>query len=154
MELKDAIVGRSSIRHFKETKVPKYLIKEFLLYADYAPSAGNLQSRVFITVDSPVLIKKLSEAACQDFIAEAPVVLVACALQLGDNRYGDRGRDLYSIMDTSAAIQNLLLVVYEAGLGACWVGAFDEDKVRVTLDIESYERPIAIIPIGYDFLGD
>lgn len=35
------------------------------------------------------------------------------------------------------------------GLGAVWVGAFNEERVAEILNIPSYARPMAIIPIGY-----
>lgn len=35
------------------------------------------------------------------------------------------------------------------GLGAVWVGAFDEDEVSRILNLPSHLRPIAIFPIGY-----
>lgn len=37
----------------------------------------------------------------------------------------------------------------EEGLGACWVGAFNEEKVRQTLEMPPGRRPVAIIPLGY-----
>jgi len=64
-------------------------------------------------------------------------------------RYGQRGKDLYSICDVSAAVENILLMAYSQGLGAVWVGAFDEEEVANILDLPENLRPIAIIPVGY-----
>jgi nitroreductase len=33
-------------------------------------------------------------------------------------------------------------------LGTCWVGAFDEDKVRQIVGAPAAWRPVAILPIG------
>jgi len=148
MELRDAILGRKSIRCFQKTKLPKGLIQEILTYADKAPSAGNLKSRMFLTIENPTIIKRLSEAANQSFIADAPVVIVACTKKIYNNPYGKRA-ELYEIQDTSASIEHILLLVHEAGLGACWVGAFDEKKVKTILKLSDIYRPIALIPIGY-----
>ena len=63
--------------------------------------------------------------------------------------FGSRGEHLYCIQDTAAAIQNLLLAVVALGLGACWVGAFEENRVREVLNIPKELRPIAIIPVGW-----
>jgi len=64
------------------------------------------------------------------FIPRAPLVVVACADRSIVSRYGDRGLRLYCIQDTAASVQNLLLAAQDLGLGTCWVGAFDEQKVR------------------------
>lgn len=148
MELRDAILGRKSTRSYRKEPVPSYLLNEFLMYANHAPSAGGLKSRMFLIIDKVNMKEELSEAAGQEFIAEAPVVIVACTQITGDNPYGDRA-ELYAIQDTAAAIEHILLLAHEAGLGACWVGAFDEDKVRDILKLPTYERPMALIPMGY-----
>ncbi|MEM1539732.1 MAG: nitroreductase family protein, partial [Candidatus Bathyarchaeia archaeon] len=86
----------------------------------------------------------------QSFIEETPVVIVACA---DENRsaqgYGMRGKNLYCIQDTAAAVQNIHLAAYSMGLGTCWVGAFMEDEVKKILKIPEGIRPVAIIPVGY-----
>lgn len=56
------------------------------------------------------------------------------------------------IQDTAASVQNLLLVAHELGLGACWVGAFKEEKVREILNLPDNLIPVAIVPVGYPVL--
>ena len=63
--------------------------------------------------------------------------------------YGFRGRALYCIQDTAAATQNILLTAYSLGLGACWIGAFNEDEAKEALNAPEGIRPVAIIPVGY-----
>jgi len=83
----------------------------------------------------------------QDFIAEAPIVLILCANQdRSAVRYGARGRDLYSIQDATIAASYAQLASTALGLGSVWIGAFDEFAVK---KIISADKPIAIIPIGY-----
>ncbi|MCK5116225.1 MAG: nitroreductase family protein [Candidatus Aegiribacteria sp.] len=43
--------------------------------------------------------------------------------------------DLFSIQDATAAAQNLLLAATKIGLGGCWVGMFDEEMLRDSLNI-------------------
>jgi SagB-type dehydrogenase family enzyme len=94
---------------------------------------------------------KLGEAALdQSFIEEAPVVIVVCADEnRSARRYGSRGRTLFCIQDTAAAIQNIHLTACSHGLGTCWIGAFKEDEVKTILKIPDGMRPVAIIPVGY-----
>ena len=43
----------------------------------------------------------------------------------------------------------MLLTAYSIGLGTCWVGAFQEEEVRVIMRIPHGIRPIAMVPVGY-----
>jgi len=77
-------------------------------------------------------------------------VIVVCANENRSSQgYGARGKTLYCIQDTAAAIQNILLFAYSIGLGTCWIGAFREEEARAVLKIPSGIRPVAIIPVGY-----
>jgi nitroreductase len=150
MNLKQAIRNRHSVRSFSDKVPPKKIIDEIIEYANLAPSAGNLQARDFITIDDHNTKEKLSDAALdQEFIVQAPIIIVVCANLKRISSYGNRGRELYCIQDVSAAVEHILLLAVDNGLDACWVGAFDEKTVSKILDLPSYVRPIAIIPIGY-----
>lgn len=146
-----AIKGRRSIRSFKQQSVPQELVDELLEAAILAPSAGNIQPWEFILVTKQELKEALVKAALdQQFIAEAPIVIVVCADETrSSQRYGSRGRTLYSLQDTAAAIQNIHLTAHSMGLGTCWIGAFNEDDTRAVLQISEGVRPVAIIPLGY-----
>jgi len=151
MNVFECIVGRRSIRKFERKEVDDRIIGVLLYMATYAPSAGNVQDWHFVVVKDEEKKAKLARAALdQDFIKEAPVVIVVCSdLKKISLRYGDRGEKLYSIQDTAAAIQNLLLSAHAFGLGTCWVGAFDEEEVRFALELPENLRPLAVIPIGF-----
>ena len=150
MNLKNVIRNRHSIRSFSNKKVPLELIHEIIKYANLAPSAGNLQARDFIIVDDENIKKKLSIAALdQEFIVEAPVNIVVCVNLNRISSYGIRGKELYCIQDSAAAIEHILLLAVDNSLGACWVGAFNESEVSKILNLPKYARPVAIIPIGY-----
>lgn len=147
----DVIKGRRSIRRFKRgEKVSEEDLKKILEAATYAPSAGNRQPWEFIIVENEDTKNKLAEAAYnQTWITEAPIIIVVCANEeRSASRYGERGRTLYCIQDTAAAIQNMLLMAHSLGYGTCWVGAFNENEVRRILNIPIGVRPVAIIPIG------
>ena len=119
--------------------------------ARWAPSAGNKQPLELAVVTDNEIKRKLSEAALnQSFIQNAPVVFVVCANENRSSRsYGNRGKNLYSIQDTAAATQNLLLTAQELGLATCWVGAFNEQDVAKAVNAQKDMRPVAIIPVGH-----
>lgn len=151
MSILSIIKGRRSIRDFQEKEIPEDIIDELIEALIWAPSAGNLQARRFIFVKDRVLKKALARAALgQSFIAEAPLVIVACAdLKRIASRYGSRGINLYVIQDVSASIMQFMLLAHEKGLGTVWVGAFDEKVVQDILELPDYLRPVAIVPLGY-----
>ncbi|KAA0001187.1 MAG: nitroreductase family protein [Thermoplasmata archaeon] len=149
MEVREAIEKRKSTRNFLSVPLPVNVVREILRFANMAPSAGNLQARDFIIVNDEEKKKALARAAHQAFVKDAPVIIVACANYERIAPYGERGRNLYVLQDVAAAIQNILLLATDYGLGTCWVGAFDEKAVSNILSLPPHIRPLALIPIGY-----
>jgi len=150
MDIDTCIEGRRSIRAFKPEPVDDSIINEALRMANLAPSAGNLQARDFIVVKDAATKATLAKAAYdEEFVRSAPVVVVVCANLQRISHYGERGRTLYCIQDSSAAIENLILFLHNKGIGSVWVGAFDEAAVRTALHVPSEARPIAMIPLGH-----
>lgn len=151
MDLFEVIKGRRSIRRFKKDGVDDEILMKVIEAGVWAPSAGNLQSWEVIIIKKFETKEKLAAAAyLREFLAEAPLILVLCANQhVCGASYNDRGRELYCIQDAACAGQNILLAAHALGLGACWVGAFDEDLVFRTLHLPLGLRPVALIPMGY-----
>lgn len=152
MEDTDIIRKRRSIRNFDSQKeVTDKQVERLLDAARWAPSAGNKQAWFFVVVRELEVKKQLVKAARdQEFITEAPVAIVPCAdTKESMVRYGERGRDLYSIQDATLAGYNLWLEAVGMGLGSVWVGGFDESLVSQILKLPEGMRPVAILPIGY-----
>jgi nitroreductase len=150
MDLFEAIRRRRSVRSFTSESIPERDLLTILEQACLAPSAGNVQPwRLVVVTDSTVKNRIARAALGQSFIATAPAVIVVCAdLSSSAAAYGGRGVSLYSIQDTAAATQNILLAATALGYGSCWVGAFDEREVSQILGIPSEVRPVAVIPLG------
>jgi nitroreductase len=151
MDVFEAIIGRRSIRAFKTEDVSEEMVEKLVNAGRWAPSAGNIQPWEFIVVRKPSAKKGLVETAGgQALIGEASVVVVVCANEEESAKgYGVRGKSLYCIQDTAAAAQNILLAAHSLGLGACWIGAFNEERARDVLKVPEGIRPVAIIPVGY-----
>jgi nitroreductase len=152
MDFWEAVSRRRSIRDFDPSRpVPVEAVEQLLSAAVRAPSAGNLQPWHFVVVRDEDTRANLALAAYgQSFVAVAPVVIAVCADPARSaERYGSRGRDLYCLQDTAAATAHLLLTATALGLGACWVGAFDEDAAAGVLGLPSGLRPVALVPVGY-----
>ncbi len=151
MSIKELIQNRRSVRRFKDEPVSDEEITELLEAARWAPSAGNQQPWHFYVVRDENLLEQLVDVAFgQSFLAEAPVAIVVCAEpERSARRYDDRGRQLYCLQDTGAAIQNMLLLAENMGLSSCWMGAFDEEQCSRVLSLPDERRPVAILPIGH-----
>jgi nitroreductase len=144
------IKERRSIRSFEKKDISEKVIEKLIDALIWAPSAGNLQARKFYFVKDDKIKKNLAVASLnQNFIAEAPLVVVGCTDRRIENRYGDRGVHLYSIQDVACSIMNMMLAAWENGLGSVWVGAFKESDVFEVLDIPHNLRVVAIVPVGY-----
>lgn len=148
MDLTGAIRSRRSIRAFRDEPISEDLLRELVELANWAPSAGNLQSRDFVLVRDPGRKRDLARAADQDFLEQAPAVLVVCTNASRVGKYGKRGRELYMIQDAAAATENFCLAAHERGLGTVWVGAFDEELVRRSLRLPQDVQPVTLVPIG------
>ena len=149
MDVVTAIEERHSVRAFTGEDVPMDVIMETLRVGNLAPSAGNLQARDFIIVRDKEMKKKLTKAAFgQRFIDESSVVIVICSNLNRIRNYGERGASLYTIQDTAAAIENMMLYLVSKGFGSCWVGAFDEKEVGRLMELPDCARAVAMIPIG------
>ena len=151
MDVLEAIKERRSIRAYTDEEVSERDVERLIEAARCAPSAGNIQPWAFVVVKEVETKRKLSSAALnQTYIQEAPVVIVVCADLIRSSRgYGSRGVHLYSIQDTAAATQNILLAAQELGLATCWVGAFHEDEVAKAVKAPRNLRPVAMVAVGY-----
>ena len=144
------ILQRQSCRYFLSDELPEKHLKLLLECMRWAPSAGNMQPwRFYVVRDDERKQGLVASAYGQRFIADAPVVMVVCAVaDESAARYSERGATLYCIQDTAAAVQNLLLAATALGYGTCWIGAFDEQAAAEALKLPRRERPVAIIPVG------
>ncbi|MEM2839179.1 MAG: nitroreductase family protein [Thermoplasmata archaeon] len=150
MDLESCILGRRSIRSFRPGHVPDEVILTGLRLASAAPSAGNTQEREFIIVRDRAQKERLMNAALgQESILESDVTVAFCGdLDMISSRYGKRGREFYIFQDVAAAVQNFLLYIHSQGLGAVWIGAFNDSEVSKVLGLPHHVIPIALVPVG------
>ena len=151
MQTMDCIKERRSVRKYRPDPIPDDVLNSILEAGTHAPSSGNVQDWEFIVVKNPETKTKIANAAWeQDFVKGAPVVIVVCSdIHRVSAAYGERGQTLYSVQNTSAAIQNILLAAWEKEIGSCWIGAFNESAIRNILVLPTNIRPLAIITLGY-----
>jgi nitroreductase len=149
MSILEVIKERRSVRKYKADPIPDDALYRVLEAARFSPSGKNLQPWKFILVRNESLKQRLVEASVrQTFIAEAPVVIVACGFP--DRCYSRMGNYMKSwSVDVAIAIEHMILQAQEEGLGTCWIGAFEETDVKSILNIPEGVRVLALTPLGY-----
>ena len=142
-----AVKTTRSVRSYTKKPVEKSKLNKILEAARLSPSAANNQPWSFVVVTDKEVRESLFSAYNRDWFVEAPVIVVACAIT--ENAWSRQDREEYWKVDVSIAMQNMMLVAHELGLGTCWIGAFDEDRVKEALMIPQNIRVLAMTPVGY-----
>ena len=142
MSLVETVLSRRSIRQFEHKDIPKEVLEKILEAGRMAPSAGNKQSWHFIVIKDDELKRELSKGLFKRFLRDAPITIVGCAHQ-------DRIAGRWSKISTAIALQNMVIAAWAMGIGSCWIGAFNENKVKKLLDIPEKWNIVALIPFGY-----
>ena len=141
MNVFEAIKARRSIRKYEQTPVPQEKLKKILEAARLAPSAGNRQPWGFVVVRDAERKKALAEAANnQTFLADAALIVAA----VGDPEISKK----WCEKDVMIAVEHLALSAAALGYGTCWIGAFNEAKVKSLLGIPERVNVVALLPIG------
>lgn len=125
-----AIAGGGSGRRFTAEFVTKKMQERF----------SNLQDEA----KKKAAFEKLTSGQVSAFMAEAPINIVVCGK-----------KDVWDMpYDTSAAIENILLMVTALGLGACWVIApcfdiRDEERMKALLGIPEEYKAVSVLSVGH-----
>lgn len=174
METKEAILSRRSVRAYEAREVPEEVLAEILEAGMYAPSAVNYQPWYFVAVRSQAAMEKLTgvmgrvsqkvEPSLQErfpthpeVVAEttsfirrlgnAPVCILAFALK------PDYPKTAETIAQSvAAAIENMLLLATDRGLGSCWLTAPVEAGMAAELRdtfAPGKGELLAVVTLGY-----
>jgi nitroreductase len=142
LDVFEVIQKRKSVRSYEPTPVSVEKLRKVLEAARLAPSAGNIQPWHFIVVIDEDKRRKIARGCMFGrFLAESPVVIVGCSDQ--------RASPSWHAIDTCIAMENLVLAATGEGLGTCWIGAFNEKKIKEMLKIPSHLKVAALLALGY-----
>ncbi len=149
MFLEAGLLTRRSVRQFeKGKKLAKSDIEDLLKIAMYAPSGCNRQPWEFVVVEDDETKDKIMQIHSHaSFLKDASAAIVVC---------GDTNQQLdenFWVVDTSAAVENLLLAIHGKGLGACWCAIYPyEDRMKEfqkLLGLPENVKPNALVVVGY-----
>jgi len=124
-----ALAGGGSGRRFTAEYVTQQMQERFTNLQDEAKKKAAFE--------------KLTSGQVSAFLANAPLNIVVCGK-----------KDVWDMpLDTSAAIENMLLMITALGLGACWVIApcidiRDEERVKALLNIPEGFKAVSVISVG------
>jgi len=138
----DVIRERGSVKKYEDRPIPEDILKEVFEAARLAQSAENRQPWEFVVVREKEMKKKLASG----FVGEAPVVIVCVA---HPENCGHVGPLASYLVDVAIAVENMALVSWELGLGSCWIGAYDEEKVKELLGIPKNLKVVSLLTLGY-----
>lgn len=150
MDFDKVVEKRHSVRKFAKKKPSWKDIAEAINAARLAPLAGNIPSLKFLVVTEKEEIRKIADAANQDWIKFTDIVVAVCS----DDKnlvlsYGERGKK-YAKQQAGAAIENFILKLEDLGLSTCWVGAFYDEEMKKVLKVPHDIDIEAVLPIGYE----
>lgn len=156
MDFYDVINTRRSIRKFSRMSIPEDIVIKIMTAAGMAPSGSNRQNWKYILIKDKHKQQQLVELCSnQSFIGEAPIIVVVCGKDMSSayNRGGYMGK-LGMLMDVSITFTHFMLAARAEGLGTCWVGYFDNDKIKELLEVPDGWEVAAISPLGYPQFND
>jgi nitroreductase len=131
---------RRSIRKYKDKEIPRDLLDDILEMARLAPSGANKQPWQLVVVTDPKtkmgLVPICKE---QKFVGECSAFIAAI---------DDSGQKWVKV-DVAIALEHIALAAVEHGLGTCWIGAFDPEKMASYLGVPSGKQVTVCMTLGY-----
>jgi len=146
VDVYEAIQCRRSVRTYEDAPIDPAQLARVLEAGRLAPTARNRQEFKVIVVRDAATRAALAEAAEQPFIATAPVVLAVVGLTPGNTMSCGIPTDP---VDCAIVIDHMVLAAVAEGLGACWIGHFDQDACRRILSVPDSAAIIELLPLGH-----
>lgn len=177
--LATAITGRRSVRRFTAEPIARDTLERVLEAARWAPSPHGRQPWRFVVLTSAARQAHLAAAMGAEWeatlaqdgeppavvaqrldvsrtrIRTAPALIIPCLYLRDLDHYPDPARQAaettMAVQSLGAAIQNMLLTAYHAGLDMGWMCAplFCPEVVQTALDLPPDWLPQALLPLGH-----
>jgi nitroreductase len=147
MEFFELIKKRYSVRAYQSKPIEDEKLQKVLEAARIAPTAANRQPFRFIVIHTQGRESELRLIYNREWFFKAPIVICACAVPAEAWTRID-GKN-YSDVDTTIAMDHLILAATDHGLGTCWIAAFNPSAAREVLGLSENVEPIAFTPLGY-----
>ncbi|KAH0795793.1 nitroreductase [Histomonas meleagridis] len=141
---------RFSPNEYLPEPVPLSIIKSALETAKRSPSAGNLQSYSIKVITQKDLIAKVAKACFQEKVkAGSGVIIFIIEHEISARKYGKKGKNFFSIQDTTIACAHTQLVLESYGIQSRWIGAFHREEFEELLSLSETQSVGAVLIYGY-----
>ncbi|CAB1065947.1 hypothetical protein D1BOALGB6SA_10746 [Olavius sp. associated proteobacterium Delta 1] len=139
MEVKEAIARRLSIRRYAESSIPSEHMETLFRALQQAPSANNGQNWEFVFVGDAEKKRRLVGAcSSQSFVGSCTYFIAGVA---------DPSQK-WHMVDITIALTNFTLQAADLGYGTCWIGAFDENRVKAILGVPDERKVVICMAFG------
>lgn len=137
MDFTETIETRRSIRNYQSRDIEPDVLERIVAAAVAAPTGSDKQTWHLYLAESPGVKERLgTDGTTQHFIKDAPVI-AAC---VAEKRYRT---------DAIIAVDHLVLAARNEGIGTCWVGFFDGERVKEILGVPADQDVVMLVPMGY-----
>lgn len=147
MDFMELAEYRYSVRTYKPDPVPDDLLARVLEAARLAPTADNRQPFRLIVIHTAGRAGELRRIYNRDWFVQAPLI-VGIVTVPAEAWVRSDGKN-YADVDAAIVMDHLILAATEAGLGTCWIGAFNVSATREVLGLPPDVEPLAFTPLGF-----
>lgn len=139
MTVQEAIQKRLSIRRYADASIPAEHLDILFKALQLAASGNNYQNWEFVFVRDPEVKQRLVPACSnQRFIRDCTYFIAGVAVSTLK----------WHMVDITIALTQFALQAVELGYGTCWIGAFDEDAVKLILGVPDEKKVVVCMTFG------
>lgn len=151
MNVYEAITKRRTIRKFKQEPIEADLLTKLIECARLSAYPANIQPLKFAIINSKSTTDKIFPLTkWAGYLAdgtpkenERPTAYIAI---LGDKNIKSNGG---FEVEAGAAVTSMMLEAFELGIGSCWLGAIDRNKIKEILSIDEHLDVVYLLALGY-----
>jgi nitroreductase len=130
-----AVASRREVREYADRDLPEEIVRRILDAGRLAGSARNRQPWRFLVVEDPAAREQLADSVYEPTNVRGARLVVAILAQAS--------------LDTGRAMQNMLLVAWNEGVGSCPNGIKEPEQARAALGLGAEDEIAIVLTFGY-----
>jgi len=138
----EKIYTRRSIRKYKNEPVPEEVVHSILEAGRLSPSAVNRQPWHFVVVKDQKIKEAIYHERYSKFIKDAAFTVVGLYLP------SEALTEKLSLVDVTIALQSMVIAAWMQDVGSCWIGGFNEEKLKKTLNLPEESKIVCLVSFG------